>query len=119
MNNENAPIIVVLNSYGLDLANRIAGITGGETAGLSGRVETEDVAVSFDETRFFLQEQFTAGRPIIAIMATGALVRLLAPVLADKHNEPAVLAVSEDGASIVPILGGHHGANDLARDLSA
>src|SRR5690606_8741038 len=45
-------------------------------------------------------------------------IRLLAPHLADKKEEPPVLAVSQDGKSIVPLLGGHHGANQLARWLA-
>jgi cobalt-precorrin 5A hydrolase/precorrin-3B C17-methyltransferase len=36
--------------------------------------------------------------------------------LATKHDEPPVVAVAEDGSAVVPLLGGHHGGNDLARD---
>ncbi len=36
----------------------------------------------------------------------------------DKRDEPPVIAISEDGKSVVPLLGGHHGANDLARRLA-
>jgi cobalt-precorrin 5A hydrolase/precorrin-3B C17-methyltransferase len=46
------------------------------------------------------------------------LIRILAPLLSDKRAEPPVLAVSEDGAEIVPLLGGHRGANDLACRLA-
>ncbi|MFQ5958723.1 MAG: precorrin-3B C(17)-methyltransferase, partial [Alphaproteobacteria bacterium] len=35
--------------------------------------------------------------------------------LADKHYEPPVVAVAADGSAAVPLLGGHHGANALAR----
>jgi cobalt-precorrin 5A hydrolase/precorrin-3B C17-methyltransferase len=33
-------------------------------------------------------------------------------------SEPPVIAVAEDGSVIVPLLGGHHGANDLAREIA-
>jgi cobalt-precorrin 5A hydrolase / cobalt-factor III methyltransferase / precorrin-3B C17-methyltransferase len=66
-----------------------------------------------------LQDLFEQGRPIIALCASGIVVRALAPVLDDKHREPAVLAVAEDGSSIVPLLGGHHGGNELARKVAA
>ncbi len=46
------------------------------------------------------------------------LIRSLAPLLADKTREPPVLAVAEDGSAAVPLLGGHHGANELARRLA-
>jgi cobalt-precorrin 5A hydrolase / precorrin-3B C17-methyltransferase len=29
-----------------------------------------------------------------------------------------VIALAEDGSSAVPLLGGHHGANDLARRIA-
>ena len=65
-----------------------------------------------------LRDLFRAGRPIVAVMATGALIRILAPLLADKRAEPPVVAVAEDGSVVVPLLGGHHGANDLARRIA-
>src|SRR5690606_11582719 len=48
----------------------------------------------------------------------GILIRLLAPHLGDKQAEPPVIALSQDGAHIVPLLGGHHGANRLAREIA-
>lgn len=39
-------------------------------------------------------------------------------MIEDKRAEPAVIAVSEDGASVVPLLGGHRGANSLARQVA-
>lgn len=60
---------------------------------------------------------FRLGRPIVAIMAMGALVRILAPELAGKHEDAPVIAVSEDGTAIIPVIGGHHGANQLAQKI--
>src|SRR5690606_17068433 len=45
-------------------------------------------------------------------------IRSLAPLLADKRSEPPVVAVAEDDSVAVPLLGGHHGANDLARRIA-
>ncbi|GHA30830.1 precorrin-3B C(17)-methyltransferase [Devosia pacifica] len=61
---------------------------------------------------------FTQGRPIIGVCAAGILIRVLAPLLGDKHIEPPVIAVSQNGAHAVPLLGGHHGANRLAREIA-
>ncbi len=81
--------------------------------GKCGRVAEPDE--HFDDAGGLVRRLFVEGTPIVGLCATGVLVRLLAPVLGDKRAEPAVLAISEDGAAVVPILGGHHGANDLAR----
>jgi cobalt-precorrin 5A hydrolase/precorrin-3B C17-methyltransferase len=61
---------------------------------------------------------FAAGTPVIGVCASGILIRAVAPLLADKTTEPPVLAVSDDGAVVVPLLGGHRGANRLARQIA-
>ena len=58
------------------------------------------------------------GHGLIGVCASGILIRALAPVLADKKDEPPVLAVATDGSAVVPLLGGHHGANEIARTLA-
>ncbi|MEM7671205.1 MAG: precorrin-3B C(17)-methyltransferase, partial [Pseudomonadota bacterium] len=83
-----------------------------EVHGLAGRVSDADVAV--EHFTDHIRDLFLAGRPIIGICASGILIRALAPILTSKHEEPPVIVVSEDGQSIVPLLGGHHGANRLA-----
>lgn len=111
-----SPAIVILTEQALPLAGRIADFVGGEVHGLSRRLGGTDVG--FDDAGEHLKALFRAGRPIVAIMASGAVIRLLAPCLTDKHAEPPVLSLSEDGASVVPLLGGHHGANELARRIA-
>jgi cobalt-precorrin 5A hydrolase/precorrin-3B C17-methyltransferase len=66
-----------------------------------------------------LYRAFNEGRPVIGLCAAGILIRLLAPLLVDKFIEPPVIAVAEDGSVAVPLLGGHHGANELAREIAA
>jgi len=61
---------------------------------------------------------FSQYRRIVALMSAGIAVRQIAPLLADKWRDPAVVVVSPDMRYAIPILGGHHGGNDLARDLS-
>ena len=117
MNANLKPAVIILSDAALSIGRRIAALSDGELHGASARVTAADVL--FDQIRPHLQGLFAEGRPIIAVMASGAVIRLLAPVLADKMREPPVLAVSEDGTSVVPLLGGHHGGNELARLLAA
>src|SRR5262249_19073683 len=66
-----------------------------------------------------LADAFTAGRPLVCVMALGIVVRLLGPLLGDKKSDPAVLVVDEGGRFVIPVLGGHAaGANDLARQAA-
>jgi cobalt-precorrin 5A hydrolase/precorrin-3B C17-methyltransferase len=57
---------------------------------------------------------FEEGTPIVGVCAAGILIRVLAPLLSGKRSDPPVLAMSEAGESVVPLLGGHSGANELA-----
>ncbi len=72
----------------------------------------------FDEPGELLRRLFTANRPIIGVCAAGILIRLLAPHLHGKHDEPPVLAVSEDGQFCVPLLGGHNAGNRMASEIA-
>jgi len=111
------PKIFVLNDTGARIALEIKSGMGGDIIGLEGRVEKADHLTA--SIREAICEAFSEGRPVVGVMASGALIRILAPLLSDKQNEPPVIAISEDGNSIVPLLGGHHGANDLARKIAA
>ena len=108
--------IVILDARQAALARRIAGALPG--AVMHGPPSVAAAAVAYERLGPHLAALFRAGTPIVGICAAGILVRLLAPHLADKGREPPVLAVSEDGRSVVPLLGGHHGANRLARTIA-
>ena len=56
----------------------------------------------------------------VLFLATGAAVRIVAPLLADKRTDPAVVCVDEAAAYAVALCGGHAaGANRLAREVAA
>ena len=55
---------------------------------------------------------------IICILAIGAVVRKIAPLLKDKASDPAVIVINLALDKIVPLLSGHlGGANALAEEL--
>ena len=110
--------VVILDRRQAALARRIATALPG--AAVHGPVSAGAAAgVAYERLGPHVAALFRSGTPIVGICAAGILVRLLAPHLADKGAEPPVIAVSEDGLSVVPLLGGHHGANRLARTIAA
>ena len=111
------PVFVALNDPGARLARRLMKyVDGAELHGYAKRVTGADVP--FARVQPHLRELFAAGRQIIAIMSTGIVVRALGDLAVDKQLEAAVVCVSETGEAVVPLLGGHHGANKLARILA-
>ncbi len=110
--------IVVLGRGGLALAERLrACLPGAEIHGFARRIEGADHL--FEDTAAHLGRLFTGRVPIVGLCAAGILIRALAPHLRDKAGEAPVVAVAEDGSAAVPLLGGHHGANALARRIAA
>ncbi|MGW6924211.1 precorrin-3B C(17)-methyltransferase [Streptomyces sp. NPDC054950] len=62
-----------------------------------------------------VRRAFAECEQLVCFLATGAVVRLVAPLLSDKTSDPGVVCVDEAGRFAVPVVGGHAGgANELA-----
>ena len=82
-------------------------------------VREDDGGVRFEPDYDTLRLLFGRDRPVVALCAAGIIIRALAPLLGNKRAEPPVLAVAEDGSTVVPLLGGLRGVNTLARQMAA
>ena len=111
------PVVLALSRSGEPVAHRVAETLGASVHGRAGRVDRADAY--FDNALDHARDLFAAGTPIVGVCASGILIRGVAPLLADKRTEPPVISISDDGAVVVPLLGGHRGANRLAREISA
>jgi cobalt-precorrin 5A hydrolase/precorrin-3B C17-methyltransferase len=67
-----------------------------------------------ESTADALREAFGECTAVVSFLAAGATVRVLAPLLRHKTTDPAVVCVDEARQFAIALLGGHHGANDLA-----
>ncbi len=109
--------IILLNDSGRDIADKLIALYPEALIhGLGGRVTDADI--TFQKTATHVQELFKAGTPILGVCASAILVRCLASVLDNKNAEPPVVAIADNGSNVVPLLGGHHGANDMARTIA-
>ncbi len=110
------PVVICLSRAGEPVARRIAGTLGAALHGRKGRVGQADAF--FPDALDHVRDLFLAGTPVIGVCAAGILVRAIGAHLADKRAEPPVIAVPDDGSTVIPLVGGHHGANRLARRIA-
>ncbi len=54
---------------------------------------------------------------VVAYMPCGVVVRGICPYLRNKWVDPAVVVVDKAMRYAIPIIGGHHGGNEIAEEL--
>jgi len=97
-------------------------VIGLVAATANGRRRAEYLARAWEDARLYDGRPREALRAacgecegIILFLATGAAVRLLAPLLKDKRHDPGVVCVDDAGRFALALVGGHAGrANELA-----
>ncbi len=64
----------------------------------------------------FIKENYCKVDAIIGVMASGIIIRAVAPCLQNKLVDPAVIGVDVSGRFVISLLSGHYGgANELTR----
>ena len=67
----------------------------------------------------FVPDIFNQYDYIIFIMATGIVIRTIAPLVVSKFSDPAILVIDEKGKNIISLLSGHMGgANEMTLYIS-
>jgi cobalt-precorrin 5A hydrolase/precorrin-3B C17-methyltransferase len=90
------------------------------TPGAAAAIPDLDGTCLVNSAAVLLQQHWQEGGVLIVIGATGAVTRLIAPLLTDKDSDPAVLVLDAKGQRVVPLLGGHQaGAEQLSREVAA
>lgn len=69
--------------------------------------------------KLMMPDLFQSYSGLILFISLGAVVRIIAPLLADKKEDPAVVVVDERGEHAMSVLSGHlGGANELTRQVA-
>lgn len=118
-----APIAIVsLTIEGSRLGERLSAALPGSVRVLPARLAPDPVPpgmIPFERLRDVVGDVFHEFRAICFIMATGIVVRHIAPLLAHKASDPAVVVMDEKGRYAVSLLSGHQGgANRLTEHLA-
>ncbi|CQR54512.1 cobalt-precorrin 5A hydrolase [Paenibacillus riograndensis] len=105
----------------LKLGERLADTEVFCCAKYSGNVQdaTGHGQVFAEPVKELLPKLFRQYEGLILFFSLGAAVRLIAPLLADKRTDPAVIVIDERGEHVISMLSGHlGGANRLTRQVA-
>ncbi|WP_110952930.1 cobalt-precorrin 5A hydrolase [Anaerosinus massiliensis] len=105
--------IIAVTERGANLAHTIKQYFPADIFVKAGRNPLK-TAKEYDSLRHLISEIFQKYEAFIFIMATGIVVRVIAPLIISKTVDPAVLVLNETGEHVISLLSGHiGGANDL------
>lgn len=75
--------------------------------------------IKYSEFKVLKEEIFNNYDYLIFVMATGIVVRSIAPILKDKFTDPGIIVMDELGKNVISLLSGHiGGANELTLEIS-
>ncbi len=108
--------IVAFTARGCHLAQKIAGKIA---ADLQNAYSVELFEKEKEGAREYLERNFNKKDTFLFICAAGIAVRLIAPLIKSKDQDPAVVVMDEFGRFSVPLLSGHlGGANEAAAEFA-
>ncbi|WP_425060745.1 Cobalt-precorrin-5A hydrolase [Sporomusa carbonis] len=112
--------VVSVTSKGARLAGRLAPLLGSD---VDIYVKAGRNPLNWPNTYTCLSglvsEIFSSYDGLVFIMATGIVVRVIAPHVKDKRFDPAVVVIDDGGNFAISLLSGHiGGANDLTRMIA-
>ena len=123
----NTIAVVAITRHGIAMGGRIVALLADATLFAPEKFAAEAQAAApgrfacyAGKTGEQIPALFAAFDGIVAVVSLGAVVRLIAPHLGSKENDPAVVVVDEAGKFAIPVLSGHlGGANALAGRIAS
>lgn len=78
------------------------------------KIQTYDISLKEQ-----IAQLWSSHRAFIFSLSTGAVIRLISPLLTDKSTDPAIIVIDEGGKFVISLLGGHQGgADQLTRTIA-
>lgn len=115
--------IVAITRIGLETAIKIKEVLN--NCGLNATVYApkkyaqNEVSVLEKKLPDFFAETYHNVDALVAVMATGIIIRAVAPLLENKLTDPAIIGLDAKGTFVISLLSGHFGgANQLTRIIA-
>ena len=113
--------VLAITRGGLAVGRRIKKLRPGWSLHAPRKLDDGGEAEWFDEPAPLKVGELFSSRPaLVCVFSLGAVIRLVAPHLADKKTDPAVLVIDDAAGFVISALSGHlGGANALASELAS
>ena len=113
--------MLAITRGGLAVGRKIKALNPGWSLHAPRKLDDGGGAEWFDEPAARkVGELFGSREALVCVFSLGAVIRLVAPHLADKKTDPAVLVIDDAGGFVISALSGHlGGANALATELAS
>jgi cobalt-precorrin 5A hydrolase len=114
--------LIAITEEGIKVAERIKEKLGGElTVFLPQKLKQTKLTATYYSKKFggHIGDIFLNYEGFIFIMASGIVVRTIAPYIKNKYVDPAVVVVDDVGRFVISLLSGHEGgANNLSHKVA-
>lgn len=83
------------------------------------KYQVEGVFAPTHDLKQLVEQIYSKYKTILFIMASGIVVRMIAPLIQSKLVDPAILVMDDQGENVISLLSGHiGGANEKAKQLA-
>ena len=111
--------IITINNPSLESAKRLLPTLSSHQNTIFNKSIEDDGFRIYKKLDDILEMAWREFDALVFIMATGAVIRKIAPHLHDKATDPAVIIMSLDLKRIIPLVSGHlGGANTLSEEIT-
>lgn len=114
--------IVAITKHGAKLADRLKSLLGRGDIFVSSKFRDEVRGeVNFFELslRELIADIWSCYDALVFFVSLGAVIRIIAPNIKDKHIDPAVITIDDNANFVISVLSGHvGGANALTEDIA-
>ena len=119
MNLENKIAIIAITNNGKKMAFNIKKYMSNSDIYLTEKIHETGFSIINTSLKEFVGTIFNKYDYILFIMATGIVVRSIAPYIVDKTIDPGIIVIDEKGTNVISLLSGHiGGANEMTLTIS-
>jgi cobalt-precorrin 5A hydrolase len=112
--------VLAITKNGINIGTKIKEIFPGWNVYAPSKFSNDkEINWYFEPTSEKIIELFKNSNALICLFSLGAVIRLIAPHLKDKKNDPAVIVIDDKINFVISVLSGHlGGANELTQTIA-